>query len=82
VPVVIMMGRYDLITPYATAKELFDGVEAPAKTFVTFERSAHFTMFSEPGRVLEALLKHVVLLTEGLAKYPPPATTTSAGESA
>jgi hypothetical protein len=49
---------------------------------VTFERSAHFTMFSEPGRVLEALLKHVVLLTEGLAEYPPPATTTSAGESA
>lgn len=80
VPVVIMMGRYDLMTPYATAKEFFDGVEAPARTFVTFERSAHFTMFSEPGRVLEALLKHVVPHTEGLAEYSSPGATTSAGD--
>jgi len=71
VPVVIMMGRYDLMTPYAVAKEFFDAVEAPARTFVTFERSAHFAMFSEPGRVLQALLEYVVPHTEGVADYPP-----------
>lgn len=77
VPIVIMMGRYDLMTPYAAAKEFFDGVEAPAKKFVTFERSAHFTMFSEPGRVLRALLEYVLPHTEGAAEFLPDATATA-----
>ena len=40
-PVVILMGRYDLHTPYSGARAYFDRISAPHKRFVTFERSAH-----------------------------------------
>lgn len=69
VPVVIMMGRYDLMTPYTAAQEFYELVEAPSKTFVTFERSAHFAMFSEPGRFLMELIENVMPYTEGTAEY-------------
>jgi hypothetical protein len=34
-----------------------------AKKFITFERSAHFIMFEEPGRFLLALVNEVLPLT-------------------
>jgi pimeloyl-ACP methyl ester carboxylesterase len=61
-PVVFLMGRYDLHTPYAKAKEYFDFIEAPTKKFVTFERSAHFMMYEEPGRFLLTLIQEVLPL--------------------
>lgn len=66
-PVILLMGRYDLHTPYAKAKEYFDWIQAPKKTFVTFERSAHFLMFEEPGRFLLTLVQEVLPLAG-----PPP----------
>jgi pimeloyl-ACP methyl ester carboxylesterase len=63
VPVIFLMGRHDLHTPYAPAKLLFDRLEAPRKRFITFERSAHFPMFEEPGRFLLALVEEVLPLT-------------------
>jgi pimeloyl-ACP methyl ester carboxylesterase len=38
---------------------------------VTFERSAHFPMFEEPGRFLQALLQHVLPHTEGAPDFVP-----------
>jgi len=63
VPVIFLMGRHDLHTPYEPAKNLFERIEAPSKRFVTFERSAHFPMFEEPGRFLLALVQDVLPLT-------------------
>jgi proline iminopeptidase len=63
VPVLFLMGRHDLHTPYAPARDLFDRIVAPSKKFVTFERSAHFPMFEESGRFLLSLVQDVLPLT-------------------
>lgn len=69
IPVLMLMGRYDLHTPYAPAREYFDRIQAPHKRFVTFERSAHFPFIEEPGRFLQTLVQEVLPLTEGAARF-------------
>lgn len=71
VPVVFMMGRYDLHTPYPTSRAYFDRIEAPSKKFVTFERSAHMIMFEEPGRFLMTLVNDVLPLAGGARSFEP-----------
>nr|MCU0623341.1 alpha/beta hydrolase [Gemmatimonadaceae bacterium] len=71
VPVVLLLGRYDLATPYVAAKAWFDALEAPTKHLVTFERSSHFAMLEEPGRFLLALVQQVLPLTEGAPAFEP-----------
>lgn len=60
VPVVFMMGRHDLHTPYSAAKRYFDSISAPSKEYVTFENSAHVPFLEEPGRFFEALMRYVL----------------------
>ena len=69
VPMFFLMGRYDLHTPYASAKAHFDRIEAPRKRFVTFERSAHLVMFEEPGRFLLTLVNEVLPLAGGAKSF-------------
>ncbi|MYG18473.1 MAG: alpha/beta hydrolase [Gemmatimonadales bacterium] len=69
VPVVILHGRFDLHTPYQSARDYFDRMEAPHKRFVTFERSSHMLMFEEPGRLLLALVEEVLPLAGGRAPF-------------
>lgn len=57
IPVIIMMGAYDMVTPTELAREFFDIVEAPEKVWIEFERSAHFPFFEEPGKFTEELEK-------------------------
>lgn len=64
-PVVILAGRNDLMTTYAGARAYFGKITAPAKQFITFERSAHFIMFEEPGRFLLTLVNVVLPLAGG-----------------
>jgi pimeloyl-ACP methyl ester carboxylesterase len=63
VPVILMMGRNDLHTPYEAARAYFERIDAPKKQLITFERSAHFIMFEEPGRFLLSLVTEVRPLT-------------------
>jgi proline iminopeptidase len=65
VPAVIFGGRYDLMTTYRGARAYFEKLEAPSKQFITFERSAHFIMFEEPGRFLMSLVNVVLPLAGG-----------------
>ncbi len=69
VPVIVIMGRNDLHTPYEPAKAFFDTLEAPHKRFITLERSAHVPMLEEPGLFLLTLIQEVLPLTEGRASY-------------
>lgn len=69
VPMFFLMGRYDLHTPYASAKAHFDRIEAPRKRFITFERSAHFVMLEEPGRFLLTLVNEVLPLAGGARTF-------------
>lgn len=71
VPVVILGGRNDLMTTYAGARAWFDRITAPKKAFITFERSAHFIMFEEPGRFLLTLVNTVLPLAGGGAGFDP-----------
>ena len=71
VPVVLLLGRHDLATPHAAAEAWLQALEAPSKTLVTFERSAHFAMLEEPGRFLLALVQQVLPHTEGAPPFAP-----------
>lgn len=50
IPVIMMMGKHDMVTPTSLAKEYFDLIEAPSKRWVIFDQSAHFPFFEEPEK--------------------------------
>lgn len=72
VPVVILQGRWDLYTPYQAAVDWFGTLRAPKKKMVTFERSGHFLMFEEPGKLLMTLVNEVLPLTGPPVYFSPP----------
>lgn len=58
-PVFMFLGRRDHTTPSSIAADWMARVQAPGKSVVWFENSAHLPMIEEPGRVLAALLDQV-----------------------
>jgi pimeloyl-ACP methyl ester carboxylesterase len=50
VPVYVIMGRHDLVTPVTLARRYFERIQAPEKAFILFPNSAHFPMYEEPQR--------------------------------
>ena len=50
VPVALIMGRHDMVTPTELAKDYFDRIEAPLKAWYLFEEAAHFPHFEKPKR--------------------------------
>jgi pimeloyl-ACP methyl ester carboxylesterase len=63
VPLVFLLGRHDYTVPSPVAAEWFDRVEAPSKSLVWLEHSAHMPMVEEPGHFFAALLRDVLPLT-------------------
>jgi pimeloyl-ACP methyl ester carboxylesterase len=57
-PVIFFLGRHDHVVPATIAETWLKRADAPKKTIVWFENSAHLPMIEEPGRVLAALLEH------------------------
>jgi pimeloyl-ACP methyl ester carboxylesterase len=53
VPVYILHGKYDYQVSYTLAQEYFDKIEAPDKSFITFEKSAHSPIAEEPERFVQ-----------------------------
>ncbi len=64
IPVIMFAGRHDYITPSAVIAEWLEALDAPQKTMVWFENSAHMMMIEEPGHMLAALLEHALPLAE------------------
>ena len=58
VPVIMLLGRQDYMTPSPIAAEWMRNLEAPRKITLWFENSGHIPFVEEPGRFLLALLKH------------------------
>lgn len=56
VPVAFFLGRHDLTTPPSIAADWLARLDAPKKSAVWFEHSAHLPMIEEPGRTFVALL--------------------------
>ena len=50
VPVALIMGRHDMVTPTRLAREYFDRIEAPLKEWFEFGATAHFPHFENPGQ--------------------------------
>ena len=67
VPVVFMLGRHDWHVPAVLAAKYFETIEAPRKTLVWFERSAHNPPFEEPNAFVQAMLQIVVPLADASA---------------
>lgn len=59
VPVVFLLGRYDWNTPSVLAADYFRAIEAPAKTLVWFDGSAHNPPFEEPERFNRVIIEQV-----------------------
>ncbi|MDP3855121.1 alpha/beta fold hydrolase [Phenylobacterium sp.] len=64
VPVLIAAGRHDHLTSSTLVRDYFERVQAPAKTFVWFERSGHNPHLEEPA-------KFNAWLVEALRSSPP-----------
>ena len=60
VPTIMLLGRHDITTPSPIVANWMERLSAPSKKVIWFEHSAHLPMIEEPGRVLEALLHHVL----------------------
>jgi pimeloyl-ACP methyl ester carboxylesterase len=56
VPIVMVQGRLDQVSPGEAAERFYDSVAAPRKELVWFERSAHTPHFEEPDKFREVLM--------------------------
>jgi len=75
VPLFIFQGEHDWQTPTTLVKPWFDRLEAPYKSYVAFEDSAHMIINEQPGKFLVELVTKVrpfALQTklEGLQETP------------
>ena len=50
IPVFIIMGKHDLVTPVSLARRYFRRIQAPQKHYFEFAQSSHFPMYEEPQR--------------------------------
>ncbi len=60
VPVYFFIGRHDYNTPFALVEEYYDLLEAPSKSLIWFENSAHMPNLEEPDRFQDVLINTVL----------------------
>lgn len=77
IPVYFLHGLHDYTVTLPETRAYFETLEAPAKGFYTFPRSAHSPIFEEPGRLARILDQDVLGGAAGrVRRYPPAATLT------
>jgi pimeloyl-ACP methyl ester carboxylesterase len=57
VPVAMIMGRHDMVTPIQLSKEYYERIEAPTKAWYVFEKTSHFSHYEKPRKFTEALVE-------------------------
>jgi pimeloyl-ACP methyl ester carboxylesterase len=57
IPVFFFAGRYDYVTPGELAEDYFEMLEAPAKSFIWFENSAHDVQYDEPDKFSQEIIR-------------------------
>lgn len=67
-PVFILAGRFDHNTDAGLQREYLDRLQAPAKRFVLFERSAHSPPFEEPAAFNSFMINAVLPVASGLTQ--------------
>lgn len=73
VPIVIIQGDEDIQTPTVLAREYFDRLQAPSKTWVTLPGGGHNAVFAMPVAFHQALLRHVRPLATAAPRSAAPA---------
>lgn len=57
VPVALIMGRHDMVTPTQLARDYHDRIEAPGTAWYMFEETSHFPHFEQPHKFTKALVE-------------------------
>ena len=65
VPVYFLIGRNDYNTPFKLVEEYYSRVNAPSKTLIVFEESAHTPFFSEREKFNRELISILALENQG-----------------
>ncbi len=55
VPVAVIMGRHDMVTPTQLSREYYDRINAPMKAWYVFEETSHFPHFEQPLKFAKSL---------------------------
>lgn len=64
IPMILMMGRHDLHTPYESALQYWESISTPYKQVITFDYSGHVPFLEEPGKFLVELVNKVKPLAD------------------
>jgi len=59
IPVIIIQGADDIVTPTSVAKDYFASIDAPKKEFLELPSAGHFAFLTVPDKVLSELVAHV-----------------------
>lgn len=70
-PVMLFSGRHDHNVSSAVGAEWLARLDAPSKTLVWFEHSAHEPTSEEPGRALVALVTHALPIAQRAGDIAP-----------
>lgn len=70
-PIILLNGRHDYNVSASAAAEWFEKVQAPSKTLVWFESSAHEMFNEEPGKMLMSLVRHARPIAEKAGDAAP-----------
>jgi pimeloyl-ACP methyl ester carboxylesterase len=62
-PVYITHGKYDYQVSHTLSREYFEIIEAPDKSFFSFEKSAHSPSAEEPEKFVQ-IVRHIALQLE------------------
>jgi pimeloyl-ACP methyl ester carboxylesterase len=57
VPVAIIMGRHDMVTPTQLSRKYYERIEAPSKAWYVFEEASHFPHYEKPRPFTETLVE-------------------------
>jgi len=71
VPVILLSGRHDYNVNSEVGAEWLARLDAPSKTLVWFEHSAHEPTSEEPGRALVALVTHALPFAQAAGDIAP-----------
>ncbi len=66
IPVYFFHGKYDYTCSYELAKEYYEKIETPQKSFFTFNNSAHSPVFEEPQECVRVIREKILGGYEGL----------------
>lgn len=66
IPIYFLAGIYDYTCCYSLQKEYYEQIQAPVKSFYTFENSAHSPLFEERDRAIDILKEDILNGTNNL----------------